>query len=716
MPSLEMDPPTPIPPTPNSLKRQHEDSANAGSDSHPAQIHSSPIVLLERDTNIVRFPTPETGKPQPHLDDTKTSDMGPPIKGGNKREADADGDVNMRSRSGSVLSVMSELSELGPESPAKPASLLSSQPIPASSQPSQPLNAFAAMNGIQEPARKRVKLSKEEALDAALKRKVAAAEKAIEKERKEKERAEAAAKKEADRAAKEAEKAEKEAEREAEKKRKEAEKEEKRLAREQEQHKREEAKRAKDEEKRKKEEEKKRAEEEKTKKEGKQQKLNAFFMKPAPKKDASASNSPSKKEKAASVEREVEKSAEEKQLEEYEKTFPPFFVQNNVTLAPITRAERDEGATQRLENDIDDFIAGRKSIKLKTPFSITEAFNMPAMCFPRRGKKPTPVKDIMAQILGATSSKPIDLSTDAYNAQIRKTRDQLKQVSYKFLKFAEDVRPPYVGTYTKTPVHGFKRLARNPLRRELPGVDYDYDSEAEWEPPGEDEEELGSEDEDDEGEGDAEDFDGFLDDAEDELTRNRKMGVGVSELEPISSGLCWEDERGQPSKIEMKSFRMDILNENIRSGTPIDPFSTAYWPSTQPSMPPPRNPQTTLPTTTNPSQPALTTFLKPSTPSHAPSSSSTQGTQAAANNIQNLVRSSSSSNSNSKPKKLLEGEQLQMFKEAVEGSELSKIGLIEVLHRRFIGTGVAKGTLKNTLEVYARREGVKEVEKRWVWK
>jgi chromatin assembly factor 1 subunit A len=54
------------------------------------------------------------------------------------------------------------------------------------------------------------------------------------------------------------------------------------------------------------------------------------------------------------------------------------------------------------------------------------------------------------------------------------------------------------------------------------------------------------------------------------------------------------------------------------------------------------------------------------------------------------------------------------FKKAVEGSELSKIGLIEVLNKQF--SKIPKSSIKNTLEAYAVRKGIKEVEKRWVWK
>jgi chromatin assembly factor 1 subunit A len=65
-----------------------------------------------------------------------------------------------------------------------------------------------------------------------------------------------------------------------------------------------------------------------------------------------------------------------------------------------------------------------------------------------------------------------------------------------------------------------------------------------------------------------------------------------------------------------------------------------------------------------------------------------------------------------KPKKLLPPEEMQRFKEAVEGNNLSKVGLIEVLKKQFPKATAA--AVKGTLESVARRVGNKEVDKRWV--
>jgi chromatin assembly factor 1 subunit A len=64
-----------------------------------------------------------------------------------------------------------------------------------------------------------------------------------------------------------------------------------------------------------------------------------------------------------------------------------------------------------------------------------------------------------------------------------------------------------------------------------------------------------------------------------------------------------------------------------------------------------------------------------------------------------------------KPKKLLAQDDMPAFCAAVQGSDLSKVGLIEVLKKRFPGRPAA--AIKATLEAVGKREGVKEADKRW---
>jgi chromatin assembly factor 1 subunit A len=70
-----------------------------------------------------------------------------------------------------------------------------------------------------------------------------------------------------------------------------------------------------------------------------------------------------------------------------------------------------------------------------------------------------------------------------------------------------------------------------------------------------------------------------------------------------------------------------------------------------------------------------------------------------------------STSTNNKLKKLLKEEDMPAFCNAVQDSNLSKLGLIEVLKKQFPGRSGA--VIKATLEAVARREGVKEVDKRW---
>ena len=57
---------------------------------------------------------------------------------------------------------------------------------------------------------------------------------------------------------------------------------------------------------------------------------------------------------------------------------------------------------------------------------------------------------------------------------------------------------------------------------------------------------------------------------------------------------------------------------------------------------------------------------------------------------------------------------MEEFKKAVEGNDLSKLGLIEVLNKTF--KSLKKGEIKNTLERFAERRGTVEREKVWVWR
>lgn len=81
-------------------------------------------------------------------------------------------------------------------------------------------------------------------------------------------------------------------------------------------------------------------------------------------------------------------------------------------------------------------------------------------------------------------------------------------------------------------------------------------------------------------------------------------------------------------------------------------------------------------------------------------------------NLGKISAVSSKSNACVKADVLLDAADLPRFKEAISGSNLSKIGLVEVLKKSFPGRRAA--AIKNTLERVARREGLKATDKRWV--
>ncbi|KAF7933316.1 hypothetical protein BELL_0574g00020 [Botrytis elliptica] len=617
-------------------------------------------------------------------------------------------------------STVSSLSDLGSRSTP---SLNGGSPVRGS--------AFAALNGNANgnkmPPAKKAKLSFAEKEARAIEKRFKEEERRMEREKKEHEKqAQLEEKRKKDRERDE-EKRKKEAEKEEEKKRKEAEKEVERKRKDEEKAAREEKKRLKDEEKRKKDEEKQRIEDEKKKKAASQKTLSSFFGTPVSAKtskdDVSTSPASASRSMAPIPMASTNLTPSKKEISPYDKMFPAFFVQNGVRLAPINHFARDDERSQIVQSTIDAYILGNRSPGRKREFDAMELFHLSSSSSLKRGKSIVPVREIMAELSG-NPTKPIDLTADSQNSQIKRTKAQLKDVPMKFLKFQEDVRPPYQGTYTHIPVNGISKLARNPMRRDLPNTNYDYDSEAEW-IEDEDAEDLNSEgEEDEEGLDDAEDMDGFLDDENDDLLISRRAMGGIQgDLEPVSTGLCWEDRKKRSTYVKMMPFRMEfILDPKMKS---IDPFSTQYWepivpPSQTGSMDPPRLPLKSTNTNTRQTSPSplgSTSNNKVSNPNQKSTPLSFFGTPTSSSTTTSLPihqgqGQGQEAKSDTKPKKYLPDSDLPAFKEAIQGSDLSKVGLVEVLKKKFPGrTG---GAIKATLDLVARRVGGKEAEKRWV--
>jgi chromatin assembly factor 1 subunit A len=140
----------------------------------------------------------------------------------------------------------------------------------------------------------------------------------------------------------------------------------------------------------------------------------------------------------------------------------------------------------------------------------------------------------------------------------------------------------------------------------------------------------------------------------------------------------------------------NITVEDNQIRTPIDPFSSHYWDAPIPAglMEPPRMPLNAI----------KSTSAGMNGPNKKPANLLTA--------IDTKKSVSQGSSGAQQPKKLVSMENMPAFKEAVHGSELSKLGLIEVLNKQF--PKISKSTIKHTLETIAKRVGTKEAEKRWV--
>jgi chromatin assembly factor 1 subunit A len=438
-----------------------------------------------------------------------------------------------RSPAGSRRSSTTSLTDAASATPS-----LRGSPPPGSSsaQPSSAQPALATMSGNAPPPPKRAKTLS--AQEQEVRR--------IEKEIKDRERAVEKAKREAEKEIKEQKRAVEKARLEEERAKREA---------------------AKEEIKRKKEEEKKNKEEEKKKKERSQKTLNSFFVKPAESArrnslEGRRSMSPVRSNPGLAVAACSPPAAStpgKKDVSIYDKMFPPFFVQAHVTVAPTNRFERDKEAMESLESMLDGYILHDRSPGRPHTFDVMDLFHLPGPSNIPRGKQFMSVQEIMTEFSGH-SSRPIDLTSDSQNTQIKKMGDSLKKIPLKFLKFQEDVRPPYRGTYTSRPKHGITKLARNPFRRDLPTTDYDYDSEAEWveDEDAEDLESEGGEEEDVEMGEAGDDLDGFLDDEGDESLNSKRLNL-QGNVEPVSTGLCWEDHRRRNTNVKMMQYRMEVI-------------------------------------------------------------------------------------------------------------------------------------------------------------
>lgn len=336
---------------------------------------------------------------------------------------------------------------------------------------------------------------------------------------------------------------------------------------------------------------------------------------------------------------------------DYERAFPEFFLQSHTTVAPLHRFERDSEALRHVRESIDNFLPPNTGANHPLlPFRPSDVFHMIPFTR-RRGRQVPSVKEILRHMQTAANAPQPggNLETNPAETPLK----QLRNITMKSLKFGEDVRPPYQGTFTRAvPEAAAKKLCRNPYYQGLPDVNYDYDSEAEWEEP-EEGEDLNSEDE-EESDEEEDDMDEFLDDEDDALAGGKRRLI-VGDLEPDCSGIQWASEGVDA---ELQNYQIQTIPAAVKF--PIDPFSGAYWqkPRAEPAPAKARSmavfsKQTvdTRRAKSSPYAPALGNALPPAA---------------------------------TKAKRPFPPDLLPEFRQAVEGSDLSKIGLVEILKKKYV--------------------------------
>ncbi|KAK6442182.1 hypothetical protein LTR95_001591 [Oleoguttula sp. CCFEE 5521] len=406
-------------------------------------------------------------------------------------------------------------------------------------------------------------------------------------------------------------------------------------------------------------------------------------------------------------------------ISDYRRHFLPFDIQNHTVLARPLADPRDSASVQQ-DQDTFDLSLSDSSLQEKYDLGLVTSYASVVDAFApapgqQRGVRVVPVRRVYEQLHGTSTQQPVDLTTDATPPNPLQV---LQALPRRYLHFDEDVRPAYFGTYTKSySPRSSKRIRRNPFTRARKDTDYDYDSENEWEEPEEGEDILGDEEDEAESTGDADEMDGFLDDENDELKNRRKYIT--SDLAPISTGLCWEDESRKilPSTerhdgaSDMTGMQIHVLIPGF-DGCTIDPFCSTYW--TKDVMPPP-----TLPAR----EPGANAFSQLSRPPlkerHNSSNTNLPGLVGAAegekgpiNSIASTAPSSTGEKRGRKPApRTLSREDLDEFKDAVVGCQLGKAELCKALKLRF--PKIPNEAIKETLGSRFAHVGTKREDKVW---
>ncbi|KAK9457871.1 chromatin assembly factor 1 subunit A-domain-containing protein [Dipodascopsis uninucleata] len=413
---------------------------------------------------------------------------------------------------------------------------------------------------------------------------------------------------------------------------------------------------AKEEERKAKEEERRLKEERQKEKDRKQLRLGLFFRKPE-KSLSRPDNEPS--EKAESVEVQSQTSSD------YDDTFLPFHVKSNVTLfslSPATISRLQNTSIQGIKENIDTTLLSK--INQENPSSdliiptAKDNFSWPSGPILRQRDK----KEKIASSRQIWTTKEVVGLINNAKVSEEEVRTVLAKLPRRFLRFYEDIRPPYYGTFTKA-----NMIPRsNPFWRD-DRINYDYDSEAEWvdEDDGGEVDDLEAMSDDDDGAEsgigdfiDDDDMNDFL--VAEELGEEPRRRV-VCPLIPVAQGVCFTDLiTGENSEFDARGLEIATIHPDIT--LPIDPFKNYWAPADQSRK---------LSTMTNDVQIPTTVATK-----------------------------------------RIPEQELKAILLKIQGSDLNQLMLIETLKKEF--KSISKENIRLTIKEVAKRVGNKEEDKRWI--
>ncbi|ANB13815.1 Rlf2p [Sugiyamaella lignohabitans] len=519
------------------------------------------------------------------------------------------------------------------------------------------------------------------------------AEKMAEKQRREEEKEEKKRQKEEEKRLKEEEKRLKEAAKEEEKRQKEEEKRLKEAAKEEERRQKEEEKRLKEEAK----------EQARLKEERKQLRMDRFFKKVQKPTSAETPAGSSESKEARSFSSSIIDDSNNSSLNATKSTA------SESTASVESSSNGSENSTEESKADLNTSPCTFDEIFLPFHIKVDTTLCARDSWIEKRARNELPSTDI--DIFLKTNKQQRGFSPDKTTVEIiqlmntgslteSRVMELLNKLPRRHLKFAENIRPPYVGTFSKpTPrimvIQPWKRFiapqdtnpetlvsttdlipdtTRVELGNSLLSINYDYDSDYDWVNDNEEgDEEIGEDiGEEDESESDDDDNEmaGFVEDESDTPTPSSSSDEGSPTntnrrriIGPLASLVAWNDGT-EPHIFDHMETALLI---DLKGDASIDPFKD-YWASS----------------------PAEATAVGTALPSTASPTSSATAT----------------------PAKLIPDHLLRDFLTKIQGSDKNQTLLVETLKIEF--NSVSKSTIRDTIKACAKRVGAKENDKRWV--